>query len=179
MRKKHNLGKDDQTLFANAMRGVKKITYSKEHYKAKPLTQLKPKTADAQSKTDLFYFSDYEKLDLVDSDETIEFSRPGIQHKILRKLRLGQYNIEAKLDLHGQTVEQAKESLARFLVHCQQTGIRYVLIIHGKGRGHLKPILKNKLNHWLREANPVLAFSSAVAKDGSRGALYVLLRRIT
>lgn len=176
MSKKNNLTKEDRALFLEAMRGVKKIAYSKTHL-LKPVTKQPQPSSSSQPKTEPFYFSDYEKFDLVDSNESIAFSRPGIQHKILRKLRLGQYNIEAKLDLHGQTVEQAKHSLARFLVDCQQTGLRYVLIIHGKGRSNLKPILKNKLNHWLREADPVLAFCSAVAKDGSRGALYVLLRR--
>lgn len=177
MRKKNNLDEKDRAIFLEAVRDVKKMAYSKIHLTTKPATQQKTPSLSSQIKTDLFYFSDYEKFDLVDSNESIEFSRPGISHKILRKLRLGQYNIEAKLDLHGQTVEQAKQSLARFLMDCQQAGICHVLIIHGKGRSHLKPILKNKLNHWLREADPVLAFSSAVAKDGSRGALYVLLRR--
>ena len=177
MRKKNELSQEDQAFFLEAMRGVKKIAYSKAHFPPEPPTKPKAPAQISQAKPDLFYFSDYDKIDLVDSHESIEFSRPGIQHKILRKLRLGQYNIEAKLDLHGQTVEQAKQSLAEFFIDCQKQGIRHVLIIHGKGRSHLKPILKNKLNHWLRETNLVLAFSSAIAKDGSRGALYVLLRR--
>ena len=38
-------------------------------------------------------------------------------------------------------------------------------------------ILKNKLNNWLRQVDEIIAFCSAVAKDGGQGALYLLLRR--
>ena len=81
------------------------------------------------------------------------------------------------MDLHGKTVEESKIALSRFLMQCQAKGIRHVLIIHGKGHKMGKPILKNKLNHWLRQIDDVLAFCSATAKEGRSGALYVLLRR--
>jgi DNA-nicking Smr family endonuclease len=75
------------------------------------------------------------------------------------------------------TAEDAKNALSHFLAACKRNGIRHVLMIHGKGRSNRKPILKNKLNHWLRQTDDVLAFCSAMSKDGSSGALYVLLRR--
>ena len=79
--------------------------------------------------------------------------------------------------MHRKTVDEARESLSHFLITCKTKGIRHVLIIHGKGRGAGKPILKNKLNHWLRQTEQVLAFCSAAPKDGKSGAVYVLLRR--
>jgi DNA-nicking Smr family endonuclease len=79
--------------------------------------------------------------------------------------------------MHGMTVEQAKSALSRFLTACQHNHCRYVLIIHGKGLSSKNPILKNKLNNWLRQLDDVLAFSSATPKEGHTGALYVLLRR--
>ena len=91
-------------------------------------------------------------------------------------MRTGQYTVEAKLDLHGMIVVEARETLARFLIECHRKGIRRVLIIHGKGRAHHHPILKNKLNHWLRQFNDILAFCSAKSKEGGTGALYVLLK---
>lgn len=107
----------------------------------------------------------------------IEFARDGLSAKMLRSLRQGKLRIEAVLDLHGLIVEKARGALHRFLGHCQDEEKVLVLIIHGKGRGNSKPILKNKLNHWLRQTEQVLAFCSAKPQDGGRGALYVRLKR--
>jgi DNA-nicking Smr family endonuclease len=54
-----------------------------------------------------------------------------------------------------------------------------VRIIHGKGHGshQRKPVLKGKVDHWLRQRRDVLAFCSARQADGGTGAVYVLLRR--
>ncbi len=104
------------------------------------------------------------------------FAKPGIQHKVLRKLRRGQYNVGATLDLHGKTIQQARESLTAFLLNCRREGIKSALVIHGKKCGGGTPILKNKLNHWLRQVDFVLAFCSAAAKDGRTGAVYILLK---
>lgn len=38
------------------------------------------------------------------------------------------------------------------------------------------PVLKQKVNLWLRQRQDVLAFCSALRRDGGTGALYVLLR---
>ena len=76
------------------------------------------------------------------------------------------------------TVQEAMLALQRFVSRCKASGLKYVLIIHGKGRENSEPILKNKLNHWLRELPTVLAFCSALKKDGGTGAMYVLLKNI-
>ena len=39
----------------------------------------------------------------------LEFKRPGIQNGVYRKLRLGHYDIEARLDLHRFTVAEARD----------------------------------------------------------------------
>jgi DNA-nicking Smr family endonuclease len=138
-------------------------------YRKKPLFE--------EESSDLFPFFESEILCPVKGDDFIEFSRPGIQHKILRKMRKGQYTIEATLDMHGMTVLEAQQALSRFMRDCHYKGICHVLMIHGKGRSHHHPALKNQLNHWLRQSLDVLAFCSAQVKNGSTGALYVLLRR--
>lgn len=177
MAKKTILTDDDKTAFREAMRGVKRLSQTKMTDHPKPLSALRIQAKLKEQDEAQFNFSDFERFELVNSEDLLEFSRPGLQHKILRKLRGGQYNIEAVLDLHGMTVEDARQALSQFLMKCKPKGIRHVLIIHGKGRSNSKPILKNKLNHWLRQIEEVLAFCSATAKDGSSGALYVLLRR--
>jgi DNA-nicking Smr family endonuclease len=180
MRKKPELNIDDQAVFQEAMRDVKPLIQTKiipPVISTLTLARFPRPSSPANNYAILFPFSDYEVLESVNSDSTLEFFRPGVQRKILRKIRLGQYNIEATLDLHGMVVEEARTALSDFLFHCLDQGIRHILIIHGKGRNLDKPILKNKLNHWLRQTDDILAFCSATAKRGSSGALYVLLRR--
>ena len=58
-------------------------------------------------------------------------------------------------------------------------GKRCVRIVHGKGlssEGKL-PVLKVKVNSWLRQKDDVLAFCSARPQDGGTGAVYVLLKK--
>lgn len=126
---------------------------------------------------------DKEEHDLY-SDQEIEtgdelyFARPGIQQRVMYDLRRGYLEIGAELDLHGLTVRYARSDLNQFIKACQERDIRCVRIIHGKGyRSEGKqPILKQKLNLWLRQRDDVLAFTSANRRDGGTGAAYVLLR---
>lgn len=115
----------------------------------------------------------------IETGEELYFVRPGIQHRMMRKLRRGKYAIENELDLHGLYVPDAREALIRFLQNAQDRGLRCVRIIHGKGKGSAGglPVLKNKLNQWLRQKDEVLAFCSAQAHDGGTGAVYVLLKK--
>ncbi len=177
MAKKSDLSDDDKATFREAMRGVKRLSHTKRITPPPKKEYFRQPPIEPDNNDDDFIFSDYEKLDPVASEDLIQYTCGGLQHKIIRNLRQGQYNIEAILDLHGMTVNEAKNSLSQFLASCKHKGVRHVLMIHGKGRGNSKPILKNKLNHWLRQTHDVLAFCSAMTKDGGSGALYVLLRR--
>jgi DNA-nicking Smr family endonuclease len=115
----------------------------------------------------------------LETGEELLYCRTGLQHSVLRKLRRGHYSVGAELDLHGMRVEEARQALGAFLQHALAGDTRVVRIIHGKGNGSLnkQPVLKGKVNHWLRQRNDVLAFCSARPVDGGTGAIYVLLRR--
>ena len=115
----------------------------------------------------------------VSGHDLLRFSRSGLQHRVFAQLKRGHVAIDAKCDLHGFTIAQAELTLTAFLERAQQVGWRCVLIVHGKGltQGHAIPPLKNFVNHWLRQVRNVLGFSSAQAKDGGTGAVYVLLKR--
>ena len=45
------------------------------------------------------------------------------------------------------------------------------------GSGERGPVLKSKVNHWLRRRDSVLAFVSTRQVHGGTGAVYVLLRK--
>lgn len=133
---------------------------------------------DAREVVDNLLSDDYEPAD-IETGEELLFARPGLQRSVLRKLRRGQYAMEAELDLHGCTVPQAREKLLQFIRDVRGLNKRCVRVIHGKGKrsdGKL-PVLKGKVNGWLRQRDEVLAFCSATHRDGGAGALYVLFRR--
>jgi DNA-nicking Smr family endonuclease len=115
----------------------------------------------------------------VETGEELLFFRPDLPSKTVKKLRRGDFSIQAELDLHGMFREDARKALALFLTSTRQRGLRCVRVIHGKGHGSpdKKPVLKNLVNRWLQQRDEVLAFCSARQVDGGTGAVYVLLRK--
>ena len=120
-------------------------------------------------------------FDIQYTDEYMEGAVVGADPKLLRKLRRGDFSIQAHLDLHGMTAEVARRALERFILASVIQGLRCVLIIHGRGLNSLDqiPIIKHRMSSWLKRGRLkqlVLAFATARSCDGGPGALYVLLR---
>lgn len=133
---------------------------------------------DAREVMQSLLSDDYDACEIETGEELLHI-RPGLQHSVVRKLRRGQYAIEGELDLHGNTVPQARERLDEFIRVMRASGKRCVRIIHGKGKSSegKMPVLKGKVNTWLRQKDEVLAFCSAISRDGGTGALYVLIKK--
>jgi len=107
---------------------------------------------------------------------------PGVDRRSAERLRRGERRIDARLDLHGMTQDEAHRALDAFLARAEQAGWRCVLVITGKGRPGTSAagVLRTAVPRWLNEAPNrarLLAFTAAQPKDGGAGALYVLLRR--
>jgi DNA-nicking Smr family endonuclease len=163
--------------FQRSIGPVKKL----HHDKTVPVRQPpppRPRTTVEPEKYDSFdHLSDSIADEPVSAGDSLFFARPGLQQRQLQRLRRGQLAVGAELDLHGMTAAEARKALGEFIALCLDQHIRSVHIIHGKGYGAGKaPVLKNRLNAWLRQHHDVLAFSSAQLRDGGTGALYVLLR---
>jgi len=98
------------------------------------------------------------------------------------KLKRGQLNVEAKLDLHGLTLVEAYSALWAFLIRSHKNGLKCVLVITGRGirNPNGKGKIKNQFPEWLNENSIrplVIAVSKAQNKDGGDGAFYVLIRK--
>jgi DNA-nicking Smr family endonuclease len=121
-------------------------------------------------------------FDISDTDEYIEGVAEGVDRRLLRRLRHGDYAVQGHVDLHGLTQAQAKERVVKYIAESRREGRRCVLLVHGRGL-HSKdqiPILKLAVRSWLERgpiARAVLAFATARPCDGGAGAVYVLLRR--
>ncbi|MGQ0586812.1 MAG: Smr/MutS family protein [Gammaproteobacteria bacterium] len=117
---------------------------------------------------------------LPDVGDELLYRGAGIQDAVFRRLRRGTYRVGAVLDLHGLRWDEARPEMTRFLAASRDAGARCVRIIHGKGlrsKGD-GPVLKQRLDGWLRQRSEVLAFCSARREDGGTGAVYVLLREM-
>ena len=114
---------------------------------------------------------------LLETDDELSFCRAELGPDVPRRLRRGQWSVQATLDLHGLRRDAARERLAAFIHEARRQGWRCVRIIHGKGLGSpgRVPVLKNKVRHWLAQSDAVLAFVQARGDDGGHGALLVLL----
>ena len=102
-----------------------------------------------------------------------------------QRLARGGAPIEARIDLHGLTQSEAHAALARFLRRAQADGVKFALVITGKGSrfgeaGNDRGVLRRQVPLWLRlpEFRPyVVGFEDAHTAHGGQGALYVRIRR--
>lgn len=170
---------DEKSLFRQAMSGTRRL----QHDKVKPhRRKLRPypqqRVLDDQRVLTESLGPPPDACD-IETGEELLYSRNGVQNSVMRKLRRGHYRMEAELDLHRLTVVQAYQVLTDFIADSKRRRLRCVRIIHGKGLGSRdkRPVLKGRVNQWLRQWDDVLAFCSARPCDGGNGATYVLLRR--
>ena len=174
----------DRALFEAAMADVKRITQNicaKQNLHKSDATEP-DKTDESETLLHLQELIETGKGFVVaDTPEYIEGIGYKVNREVAKRLHNGQFSIQGHIDLHGLTVENAREAFENFLKESISTGKRMVLIIHGRGLSSpAKPILKTKVIKWLT-AGPwrkwVIAFTSARLCDGGAGATYVLLRK--
>jgi DNA-nicking Smr family endonuclease len=173
----------DDDLFASEMSGVTPLKREPRERLVK--TEVVDVSQRRQAATQSGARSDNHLLDdgvpPLDAWYVLEFKRPGIQNGVYRKLRLGHYDIEARLDLHRFTVAEARVEIWSFFKEARRLGLRTLLITHGKGFGNKEKsgsgVLKGYVNRWLRDVEDVQAFHSAQPQHGGTGSVYVLLRK--
>jgi DNA-nicking Smr family endonuclease len=170
----------DIDKFRQAMQGTKPLQAEERVPHAKPKPKPRARFAKADEREVL-------AESLEDDIDTIEhgyggalrFARQHVGQRTMRKLQRGGYSVQAEIDLHGMTLEEAKPALADFINYNASQGKLCVRVVHGKGlgSGDRGPVLKNAVNRWLRRWDAVLAFVSTRQVHGGTGAVYVLLQR--
>ena len=117
-------------------------------------------------------------VDITPAAGPVKYARSGLQKKTMDRLRQGQPQFEARLDLHGCSRVEAHEELEQFFLTSIQSDYRCVLVIHGKGyHSSDTAVLKTFTMDWLKEIDAVQAFCTAKQADGGTGAVYALLKR--
>ena len=121
--------KEDKELFQKKMRGVtplKKRPARVLHQKTTSRVKNNSKHAANNCHTNTIELTTDISISC-SPEEKLFFAQPGLPTKTIRKLRKGQLDFKAKIDLHAMTTEEAKIALQQFLARCQQQLIRTIL----------------------------------------------------
>jgi DNA-nicking Smr family endonuclease len=174
---KKNPTSEDSNIFRLAIGKVHAVKSDKVLFASDNKPKPYPKSQAINVQEHLSGTTDF-VVDQVGIEDTLSFLSPGLQHNVLKKLRKGQFGLNAEIDLHGLNSNDAKRQLLDFLHDSVEDGSRCVHIVHGKGyrSADNHPVLKNDVNVWLRQHKNVQAFCSAPAKHGGTGAVFVLLQ---
>lgn len=103
-----------------------------------------------------------------------------LTRRMKQRVAKGKHAIDARLDLHGYTQDEAHGALLRFLRSANARDARLVLVITGKGRGGEIGVLRRQVPQWLGLPEfraLVVGFEDAAIGHGGEGALYVRVRR--
>ena len=175
---------EDKAFFDKEMAGVRPLkieTAPKQqsrHAKPEPGTLYRRAAAQRPAEgDDNFLTTGF--VDFVHPQDVLSFKRGGIQNGVFHSLQRGGYRIEATLDLHLMSVEDARVEVFRFIHDCVRYEVRTALINHGKGaRGKdNQAMIKSYVARWLPQFKEIMAFHSAQGFHGGTGAVYVLLRK--
>ena len=173
----------DDKLFREELQGVQRLqTPARVALNRSPVSELAIAARREAAQRELsaernFLTLDY--VDMLDPYYPLEFKRPGVQNGVFRKLKQGKYAMDARLDLHRMTVEQAREQVFGFLREAAAYDLRNVMIVSGRGTHSQAPeaVLKSYVNKWLPEFDDVQAYCSAIPAHGGTGAVYVMLKK--
>lgn len=177
---------DERELLARAMDGVVPLPADRRQRIERATPSSEPRAPVSEEAEGLAQLAELVAgdvdFDVTDTREYVEGVVSGLDPRVVRQLRRGDFAWQAHLDLHGLTAAEARPAVERFLVDALRAGHRCVLVVHGRGHNSKDhtPVLKAKLVSWLARSalsRMVLAFTSARPHDGGAGAMYVLLRR--
>jgi DNA-nicking Smr family endonuclease len=185
MSRRRQLSDEEEALWAGFTRAIKPLKPSKPGAK----TTLKSSTTPPAANTT----APQTRSHPVTPRESPRPSPPlaPLGRRLKQRVARGREPIDARLDLHGMTQQEAHAALLRFLHRAQASGVKTALVVTGKGlrkssndaerNAENRPgVLKRQVPMWLAlpEFRPfVVGFDDAHVGHGGEGALYVRLRR--
>ncbi len=177
----HVVDPEESTLFRNAVRDAVRLPEPDRVSPTEPIPPPFPAQSPINEYDGLFgplHDEPPSWEDSLESGEALSFLRDGLSRQILKKLRRGHWGVQACVDLHGMTRDEARNALGAFLATAKSRDYRCVRVIHGKGLGskNREPVLKAKIKIWLARYEDVLAYCQAPDRDGGAGATLMLLR---
>jgi DNA-nicking Smr family endonuclease len=193
MSRRRHLSDDEQTLWDGFTRAIKPLKPKAKPADKSAKTVTKTPTKPSAEKTGVKPVARPTAKILAPSPV---LSRPApsppplapLGRRMKQRVARGREPIDARIDLHGMTQQQAHGALLHFLHRAQADGVRTVLIVTGKGlrkqadsAERERGVLKRQVPLWLAlpEFRPlIVGFDDAHVGHGGEGALYVRLRRV-
>jgi len=170
----------DRLLFEHAIGPVQRLPHHGRHLGRPhpPPPRPQQRERDERAVMQEALSDEFDAETLLHTDEHLSFRRPGVGPEVVRKLRQGDWSLQAQIDLHGLRTDEARTALATFIREAHKRGLRCLRVVHGKGLGSpgKTPVLKGRVHSWLAQKNEVMAFAQARPAEGGAGALVVLLR---
>lgn len=173
--------KDDLDLFRESVGPVRRVRSSRVEPPARR-PEATPRMREADERQVVSELAESRPFEHgLESGEELLWLRPGLQKRVLTRLRRGHWSVQDEIDLHQMNADAATRSIRAFLDEALNANRRLVKVIHGKGlrSGPGGPRLKTLTARVLSRHPRVLAFASAPPTDGGTGAVYVLLQRPT
>ena len=101
-------------------------------------------------------------------------------------------NITKKLDLHGNSLDEANKKVKKFIIKSFEEGHKKLLIVTGKGlrskvyndiyRSKKISVIKHSVHEYIKNDEDLLhrinKIETASAKDGGEGAIYIYLKNL-
>jgi DNA-nicking Smr family endonuclease len=187
MSRRRQLSDEEQALWAGITRSIKPLKSAKSVAKTSRKTLAAPSVASVPTPSQT-------RSHPVAPRQTPPAPSPPLAplgRRLKQRVARGREPIDARLDLHGMTQQEAHAALLRFLHRAQASGVKTALVVTGKGlrkssrgaehdAGNRPGVLKRQVPLWLAlpEFRPfVVGFDDAHVGHGGEGALYVRLRR--
>ncbi|WP_130537405.1 Smr/MutS family protein [Thiomicrorhabdus indica] len=175
---------DDSALFLEAMQDVTPINNHNrislfenrsEKQAQKHLKKIRNKQPLAPKNLE---FKELDSSHPIKAFDTVTYYEKGLRLQDLSRLKRSEFYLEASLDLHGKTSEEAEIAIENFISQAISCGMKYVRIIHGKGYNSDNdfPVLKNLCYQKLKTLKNIVGFCSAPEKDGGVGAVNIQLK---
>lgn len=196
MTRKRQLRPDEMALWQEVARHTEPLGRKRKHAKMTPDKPPKPSDRASEKATPLPSFRLGEAAQgegprhdvLPGIAERVAATPVAMDRRSFQRLKRGKLTPEAKLDLHGMTLDHAHAALTRFILRAHGGGKRLVLVVTGKGKDRdgdgpipvRHGVLRHNVPHWLRlpPLGPlVLQVTEAHIRHGGGGAYYVYLRR--
>ena len=163
---KKRVTEQDLMLWEHFREGIERL----QHKHRKPLAPSKTfpiKSYEIRERRSHEHFAHHTKPLLVDPHK----------HDIRKQIRVRKVCVEARLDLHGYTRQEAMARLQQFIITSQLRGCDWVLVITGKGSAENPMTLQKLLPQWLETIPQVNGYAMAKQRDGGAGAYYVRIRK--
>ena len=164
------------------MEGVRTITRRDNRVRNKRETSIVSEPGKRSDEDRLLQsiLADASTINVTNLPEYMEGYAEGVSPLVMEKLRNGEFSVQQVVDLHGLSIESARETFEYFLNEAIKKSLKCIKVIHGRGlKSKRTPIIKDYLKTWIVRAMHrkwVTAFSNAIMPDGGPGATYILLR---